>query len=251
MTPPSPPEPSGPTVDLVLSSGFLSFARQAGFLQAVEDARIPVDAVVGTSSGALAGALWCAGLSPTDLLALLAEKVPLRQVGFNWRFWRGLFTFEPVIRTLEAVLPPTFADLPRPFAVGVRAPDGSHRLVREGPLARSVAASCAIPWLFAPVELPCGPCQDGGVLDRLGLAAHRRWRGARPVLAHWVDRTMGTDVPVDESDAGITVVRTPRSGARFWDLGDVEGRREEARLKASAVLSSLRLAHRLAPTPAD
>ena len=71
------------------------------------------------------------------------------------------------------------------------------------------------------------------------------------MLAHWVDRTMGTDVPVDESDSGITVVRTPRSGARFWDLGDVEGRREEARLKASAVLSSLRLADRLAPTPAD
>lgn len=237
MTVPSSREPDDSPVDLVLSSGFLSFGRQAGFLQAVEEAEIPVAAVVGTSSGALAGALWCAGLSPADLLSLLAEKVPLRQVGFNWRFWKGLFSFEPVIRTLEAVLPPTFADLERPFAVGVRAPDGTHKLVREGPLARSVAASCAIPWVFAPVTLPCGPCQDGGVLDRLGLDAHRRWRGSRPVLAHWVDRTMGTDVPVDEADPKVTVVRTPRSGARFWNLGDIEGRREEARRRATAVFA--------------
>lgn len=229
--------PAPAATDLVLSSGFLSFGRQAGFLQAVEDARIPVDAVVGTSSGALAGALWCAGLSPTELLEVLTKEVPLRQVGFNWRFWQGLLTLEPVVDILNAVLPPTFADLPRPFAVGVRAPDGTHKLVREGPLARSVAASCAIPWIFAPVSLPCGPCQDGGVLDRLGLEAHRRWRGPRPVVVHWVDRTMGNDVSFDADASALTVVRTPRSGARLWSLGDVHGRREEAREKATAVLA--------------
>ena len=41
------------TVDLLLSSGFLAFARHAGFLQAVDEAReqagLEVGAVVGTS----------------------------------------------------------------------------------------------------------------------------------------------------------------------------------------------------------
>ena len=47
--------------DLVLSSGFLAFAAQCGFLQAVEESGIAVDGVCGTSSGALAGALWASG----------------------------------------------------------------------------------------------------------------------------------------------------------------------------------------------
>ena len=58
---------NGPRYDLVLSSGFLAFARQAGFLEAVEQLGLAVDGVCGTSSGALAGAL------ELDLAALEAR----------------------------------------------------------------------------------------------------------------------------------------------------------------------------------
>lgn len=225
-------------LDLVLSSGFLAFARQAGFLEAVEQADLPVGAVMGTSSGALAGALWCAGYSARDTLAHLTQRAPIHLVGLSWAPWRGVLTLDPAIALLSDLLPPTFADLERPFAVGVEGPDGRHQLVHEGPLAPAVAASCAMPGVFVPVDLPIGRCRDGGAVDRLGLAAHRTWRGAVPTVAHWVDRSAGKDVPVDLDDPQLTVVRTPRSGAMFWNLGDVEGQREEARQLAAAALSA-------------
>nr|MBA2319938.1 patatin-like phospholipase family protein [Deltaproteobacteria bacterium] len=63
--------------DLVLSSGFLAFARHTGFLAAVEELGLPVDAVCGTSSGALVGALWTSGLPALDILALVASRRPI------------------------------------------------------------------------------------------------------------------------------------------------------------------------------
>jgi predicted acylesterase/phospholipase RssA len=226
-----------PPHDLVLSSGFLAFARQAGVLAAIEAVGPPIDGVCGTSSGALAGALWASGLPAAEVAVELSRRQPWQLMRVHGAFWRGLFSMGEVIDLLTELLPPTFADLDRPFAVGVRLPDGTHGLVHDGPLAPAVAASCAMPGVFAPVELAPGPCQDGGAVDRVGLDAWRRWRGARPTVVHQVDRTAGADVSLDL--AQVTLIRTPRSGARFWDLGDFEGQRAEAEALASAALTGV------------
>ncbi len=57
--------------DLVLSSGFLAFAYHAGFLEAVAEAGISVRGVMGTSSGALSGSLYCAGYTPLEVETIL------------------------------------------------------------------------------------------------------------------------------------------------------------------------------------
>lgn len=228
-------------MDLVLSSGFLAFARQTGFLTAVEELELPVDGICGTSSGALAGALFASGLPAADIGALLSEQAPLRQIRMSWRPWQGLFSMEPVIARLSEFLPARIEDLPKPFAVGVMAPSGAPALLTEGPLREAVAASCAIPWLFAPVTVNGQAYRDGGVVDRTGLAA---WRQARPeteVLLHLVDRSHGgDDGPIPER---VRVVRTPRSGAKLWNLGDFEAQVEEARLRTiDSFLPSMTLA---------
>ena len=67
-------------MDLILSSGFLAFGAQCGFLAAVHSADVGVDGVVGTSSGALAGALFCAGFTPEGIyeeLCGLRPSMPL------------------------------------------------------------------------------------------------------------------------------------------------------------------------------
>lgn len=51
----------------MLSSGFLAFAGHSGFLQAVEDSGVKVAGVMGTSAGALAGSLYCAGYTPRQV----------------------------------------------------------------------------------------------------------------------------------------------------------------------------------------
>lgn len=220
-------------MDLVLSSGFLAFARQCGFLQAVEQAGVPVDGLCGTSSGALAGALWAAGHDASFIAAELSRSPPLRYLRLHARPWRGAFSLRAMVVHLRTLLPERIEHLDLAFGVGVMTPDGRARLITEGPLAEAVAASCAIPRLFEPVALHGVPCADGGLVDRHFLDPWRARRGG-PVLLHLVDPSRGPAQVPEGQD--LTVVRTARSGAAFWSLGDFAGQQEEARLATLAAL---------------
>jgi NTE family protein len=222
------------TVDLVLSSGFLAFARQAGFLTAVEQSGLEVDGVGGTSSGALGGAVWASGMSAAEVGAKLSAQAPIRLFRPSWTPWRGLLSLRHVVAQLREWLPPTFEELPRPFGVGVRRPDGSAGIVTAGPLPEAVAASCAIPGVFTPVEVEGESLQDGGVVDRTALAAWTARRGPRRTALHLVARSGSGVEPEGPLPDAVCIVRTARSGARFWDLGDFPAQLEEARAAAAA-----------------
>ena len=173
------------TTDLVLSSGFLAFARHIGFLRAVEAAELEVGAICGTSSGALVAALWAAGYTPEAIAFELSSRKPLSLFRVHARPWRGLFSLRAMVELLEGLLPPAFSDLDRPLGVGVVDRAGRYRLLTEGSLARSVAASCAMPYIFEPVRIDGEDYIDGGAVDRLGLTAWRAWRGTGlPILTN-------------------------------------------------------------------
>ena len=224
-------------VDLVLSSGFLAFARHIGFLKAIEERGLKVDGVCGTSSGALIGAMWASGASLETIRAELTTEAPAKMLQMHWRLWRGLFVFERVLERLRTLLPPRFEDLPRPFGVGVRAPDKTHALLTSGPLPEAVAASCAIPFVFTPIIVDGVAYRDGGAVDRCGVSAWVEHRGgaARPIV-HRVEASMGREA--DGALEGLLVAHTPRSGASFWNLGDVDGQIEEARMITADLLRS-------------
>lgn len=223
-------------MDLVLSSGFLAFARHCGFLAGVEDAGVAVDGICGTSSGALVGALWAAGYPAEQIARELSADAPIKSMRPRLAVWSGVFSMSAVLQRLRGWLPARFEDLERPFGVGVLRTDGGGELVTSGSLPEAVAASCAVPWLFAKVDVDGRRLGDGGAVDRLFLQPWLEFRGdaARGPLVHLVDRSAGapTDVP-----AGIAAVRTPRSGARFWSLGDFAGQVAQARAATEAVLA--------------
>lgn len=218
--------------DLVLSSGWLAFASHAGFLAAIEDAGIPVRGICGTSSGALAGSLFATGMPAKEIFALLTRHRPLHWVGLSQRPWRGLLDTGPMIAELERHLPPTFADLPRPLGLGVIR-EGRFELLTEGPLATSVAASCAVPFLFQPVRIGEAAYQDGGVADRTGLDAWRAVHGAVDPICHVLAASYGPETPVNAT----RVVYSPRSGAQLWSLGDTQGRFDRARGATRRILN--------------
>lgn len=227
-------------VDLVLSSGFLAFARQTGFLTAVEEVGLGVDGICGTSSGALAGALWAAGMPAARIGELLYAKVPVRRVRPHLAPWRGAFSLAPVITELRRWLPARIEDLDRPFGVGVMDAARRPHLLTEGPLAEAVAASCAIPWVFAPVDVGGTAWADGGLVDRTFLGA---WRSRRPdaaVLLHLVDSSRGDGVVPDAP--GVTVVRSGVSGASFFSLGDFAGQAAQTRQRTLDALTAGRSA---------
>ncbi|EFJ50631.1 hypothetical protein VOLCADRAFT_120607 [Volvox carteri f. nagariensis] len=255
--------PTSDACDLVLSSGFLAFAGHAGFLQAVEELGLPVGGVMGTSAGALAGSLYCAGYSPRQVAKHLSEHTPaslLRPSAAPWR--GGALSLDGVISRLRDLLPPTFEELEREFAVGVVTADGRHLIIDSGSLPEAVAASAAIPFVFQPVDVPghlslYGPFKDGGVVDRVGLRAWRERRRSQlratngstaprpppPCLVHVIDRSSpfsGLDDTTAMGESHIVVVKSPRSGANFFDLGSFEEHMEAARERARPHLAAVR-----------
>lgn len=221
-------------MDLILSSGFLAFARHLGVVEAIRERDLGIEAVVGTSSGALVGALLQAGLSLPEIAEILGREPPLRSLSFSRRPWRGLFATEKVVRILGRYLPETFEQLPRPLAVGVCDAHGNHHLLRTGKLLPALLASVAIPRLFPAVEIAGRHYVDGGVADRAGVTAWRSWRPKQRAIVHIVQRSRGREVAFDETDT--LVIRTPRSRAQFWSLGDFVGQQREARRLAQAKL---------------
>ncbi|PNH03908.1 hypothetical protein TSOC_009991 [Tetrabaena socialis] len=249
--------------DLVLSSGFLAFASHAGFLLAVEEAGLSVGGVMGTSAGALTGALYCAGYTPRQVAKHLSENTPATLLRPSLTPWRGgALSLEGVVARLRDLLPPRFEDLSREFAVGVVTADGRHLLIDSGPLPEAVAASAAIPFVFQAVDVPGrsrhGPFKDGGVVDRVGLKA---WRDRRRVqmkhhvfngsasprpptcLVHVIERSSpfsGSDDMTATGESHILVVKSPRSGANFFDLGAFDDTMSLAAERATSQLHRLR-----------
>jgi NTE family protein len=125
---------------------------------------------VGSSAGALVGGLWGAGLRAPRLRE---ELLALRREHF-WDPWpgAGLLRGRMFRRRLEAILPVrTFEECPTPVAVSAFDVLGLRTAVlRAGPLAPALHASCAAPVLFQPVRIGARLYADGGVRDRHGLA---------------------------------------------------------------------------------
>ena len=221
-------------MDLILSSGFLAFARHLGFLKAVEEQGVSVEGVCGTSSGALVGALWAAGHSVDKITEELNSLVPLSLMSFNWKLWQGLFSMKKLIRKMDMLLPSTFEGLEREFGVGLCTQDRQSLIMRDGPLSLAVAASCAMPYVFAPVLIGSQKYCDGGAVDRIQAQGWRRARGQQDMLVHIVNRSHGARN--EQGLEGLKIVRTPRSGASFFSLGDFQGQLEEARVLTHALL---------------
>jgi NTE family protein len=66
-TQPAAAAPVRPKVGLVLGGGGARGAAHIGVLEVLENLRVPVDCVAGTSMGALVAGAWVAGVSPAQM----------------------------------------------------------------------------------------------------------------------------------------------------------------------------------------
>jgi NTE family protein len=191
-----------PRIGLVLGGGGAKGAAHIGVLRVLDELRIPVDCVAGTSMGALVGATFAAGTAPEDIerqvLAInwsrtvgsegQRERTPISRklqgvtytnnldVGIKDGKIRGsgglLRTqdIEDVLRSLvlEARLTQDFDDLPIPFrAVSTDMVAGEMVVLREGDLAVAMRASMSVPGAFSPVVMGDKVLSDGGMMRNL------------------------------------------------------------------------------------
>jgi NTE family protein len=151
---------------LVLSGGGARGFAHLGVLQALNESDIFPDIISGTSAGCLAGALYCDGHSPREILKIMKPQSRLdlmRPVIPR----DGLLDISGIAKLLEANLKARkFEDLKIPLiACATDLNNARPVYFSKGELITSLIASSSIPLLFKPVIINKIYYVDGGVLD--------------------------------------------------------------------------------------
>lgn len=188
--------PDAPRVGLALSGGVARGFAHVGVLRVLEEAGLRLDAVAGSSMGAVVGGLYAAGYGPGELaglarrqdwLTLFSEsqrppglwpwspaEAERHQLGFPLRgggptLPTGLVTGQRITQLLSRLTwhvqaAPSFRDLPVPFAaLATDVETGEAVPLLTGSLPLAIRASIAIPSVFTPVEIGDRVLVDGSV----------------------------------------------------------------------------------------
>ena len=192
VAPAAQPAAQVPSIGLALGGGFARGLAHIGVLKVLEEEKIPINFVAGTSVGALIGAVYAAGASPKDM-AEFAGKVRLKDFA-RWTVSRlGFASNDRMTGMLQRCLKvKTFEQLRLPLAViATDFVTGEAVVFRSGDLIGPVRASCAYPGMFLPVTLNGHTLVDG-MLAYSVPATPLRQMGAQRVLAvylkaHWAN----------------------------------------------------------------
>jgi NTE family protein len=201
-------------VGLVLSGGGARGAAHVGVLKVLEQMRVPIDAIAGTSMGAVVGGLYASGLSASEIEKIMTSlnwqdafrdrparedltlrrkqedesflvQFPLGLRGGKILLPKGLIEGQRLNQTLRRLTLAVarinnFDDLPTPFrAVATDLESGDAVVIGSGDLTSAMRASLSAPGIFAPVERQGRLLVDGGIADNLPVD---------------IARTMGVDV---------------------------------------------------------
>jgi NTE family protein len=220
------------TVGLALGGGSARGFAHIGFLKWLEENRVPVDYIVGTSMGGLVAGAYASGMSAEEIATLIDEAewdvMFLADSPFKYKTFRrkedarrfpaqidiglkggirlpsGLNPGQQVQLVLDRIgasYPDlkTFDDLPTPFRAVAADLGGSGMVVLDsGSLAMALRATIAIPGVFTPAEIDGKRLVDGGTLNNVP-ADVARGLGADFVVAVNVSSTTDGPPPVPRS----------------------------------------------------
>jgi NTE family protein len=202
-----------PKLGLVLEGGGALGLAHIGVIDWLEEHRIPVRYVAGTSMGGLVGGLYATGRNPAEVRELvesinwnevLRGQVPFKNLDFRRKqdsvvypgsiefglkkgiqFPEGFNTGQEVQFILDRVALPystikDFDQLPIPFAcVATDLVSGKKFVFRSGDLSTAMRSTMSLPGFFSPVHVDGHLFADGGLLDNLPVD---------------VAKTMGADI---------------------------------------------------------
>ena len=192
------PSQPRPRIGLVLGGGGAKGAAHVGVLGVLDELRIPVDCIVGTSMGALVGGTYASGMNADELAKSfeaiswqdtigrrgVRKHVPMRRklaggtysnsLEFGVRDGglvapSGLINTQNVDLTIQYLVGRSrgvtkFDDLPIPFrAVATDMQSGEMVVLDRGDLALAMRASMAVPGVFSPVNIDGRILGDGGL----------------------------------------------------------------------------------------
>jgi len=196
-----------PRIGLVLGGGGAKGAAHIGVIKVLEEMRVPIDCIAGTSMGSIVGAAYATGLSAAELEKLMTgvnwldtlasaprQEIPLHRKSRDFLFPKGLefgwkdgklvapgglvptHQIEDLFRRIVAgaAQVPDFDHLPIPFrAVATDLESGEMVVFDRGELAVAMRASMAVPAAFAPVEANGRLLVDGMLVRNLPVDVAR------------------------------------------------------------------------------
>jgi len=192
---------SRPSTVLVLGGGGMRGMAHIGVLAALQDLGLVFDAVVGTSIGALVGAMAAADVPIKDIEAIIADvqkedyfRLNTVKLLLKGTRARSMYQGDTFRKALARIVPEvTFAEMKLPFYCNsVRLESGGSVFwgtpgFDDIPLVDAVYASCALPGIFEPLEWKGDNYMDGGIVDAVPL---RFAKTMRPDLIIAVDLTV-------------------------------------------------------------
>jgi NTE family protein len=256
QAPPAPAEATRPKICLVLSGGGARGAAHIGVLKVLDEMRIPIHCVAGTSMGSIVGGAFATGVPIPEMEriigtmstdALFREKPPRQERSIRRKRADDTILVTPDIgvRDGEVLLPKglvsgvqletvlrslaradgyrDFNDLPIPYrAVATDVVTGKAVVFSSGELARVMRASMSVPGAVDPVEIGGTLLVDGGLVDNLPVE---------------VARTMGADIVI-AVNLGTPLMKRDQLDSIFGVVGQMIGILTEQNVQAS--LASLK-----------
>lgn len=156
---------------MILSGGSARGLAHIGFLEALEENHIPIDAIVGSSMGAMIGGLYASGalgefkkdilkLSDNKIMTLFLSK-KLKKMNRDSNSDLGPFLSKYLKNK-------NIEDLGIAFtAVATDLKSGKEVFIENGNLQKAILASICLPGIFKPIEMDNKILVDGSVIDPL------------------------------------------------------------------------------------
>lgn len=155
-------------IALVLGGGAAWGIAHIGVIDILTKEGLEFDIITGTSAGAIIGAFHADGYTDAELVDEISE---LSFTDFLFPSFDGLgfFSLDRMEEYFsENLSAENIEDLPIDFAVSTTNIDtGQPAVFTEGPLAKLITASSAVPVMFGPVEYEDYWLADGGLVDNL------------------------------------------------------------------------------------
>jgi NTE family protein len=189
-----------PRVGIALGGGGARGFAEIGVLRVLEQERIPVAAVAGTSVGALVGALYAdtGRVLDAEFQAVALQEADVFDYAISSVLSGGLIKGDALEEFLRTRLRhQAIEQLALPFAaVAVDLRTGQPMIFTQGPVVPVVHASAAIPGVFVPVTIDGKTYVDGGVVDPVPADAARKL-GAEVVIAVAIPPDIPQDTPTN------------------------------------------------------
>jgi NTE family protein len=197
-----------PRICLVLSGGGARGMAHIGVLKILEELKVPIDCIAGTSMGAVVGGLYASGMSADDIDKTMRsvdwqeafhDAPPRRDLAFRRKqddrnflvrlplglkhgqvlLPKGFIQGQKLQETLRQLTLPysnttNFDRLPTPFrAVTTDLLTGEAVVIDRGDLSIAMRASISAPGVFAPVDYEGRVLVDGGLAENLPINVAR------------------------------------------------------------------------------